>query len=156
MNKNVVIALVLAALLVLVFMMLSKNKQPSTSVVDEITQTEMEDELTANQLEVALSEQNSSGETGTVTLVEENGQVTVTLAMQGFPEDTPQPAHIHVGACPDVGAVKYPLTNLVNGQSVTTLEVTLAQLESELPLGINVHKSASEASVYTACGDLLF
>jgi len=62
-NKNVVIALVLAALLVLGFMMLSKNKQPSTSVVDEITQTEMEDELTANQLEVALSEQNSSGET---------------------------------------------------------------------------------------------
>ena len=156
MNKNVVIALVLAALLVLGFMMLSKNKQPSTSVVEEITQTETGDDSMANQLEVTLAEQNESGETGTATLVGENGQVIVTLSMQSFPEDTPQPAHIHVGSCPNVGVVKYPLTSVVNGESTTLLEVTLAQLENELPLGINIHKSVPEAGVYTACGDLTF
>ena len=156
MSKNLVIGLVLIVLLVLGFAMFSKNRQTSLAPVSEIGQTQMEDELATNLLEVALTEQNESGETGAATLLEENGKVTVTLAMAGGPGATSQPAHIHVGSCPDVGAVKYPLTNVVNGESTTTLEVTLAQLESELPLGINVHKSAAEAGVYVSCGNLVF
>ena len=116
----------------------------------------VDDTLMEGTLTLNLSEQNDSGQTGTATMVEADGQVTVTLSMLGFPEDTPQPAHIHEGVCPDVGAVSYPLTNLVNGESVTVLDVTLAQLESELPMGINVHQSVTESSVYTACGDLVF
>ena len=103
---------------------------------------------------VTLAEENDSGQSGVATLVEDDGVVTVTIAISGFTANTPQPAHIHIGSCPDVGAVKYPLTNVVDGESVTVLETTLAQLRSELPLGLNVHKSAPEASVYTACGDL--
>lgn len=37
--------------------------------------------------------------------------------------------------------------------SVTTLDVTLAGLKAQLPLGLNVHKSAAEAKIYTSCGD---
>jgi len=59
-----------------------------------------------------------------------------------------------MGACPGVGAVKYPLTSIVNGASTTVLSVTLDQLKKELPLAINVHKSATEVSTYTACGPL--
>ena len=76
--------------------------------------------------------------------------------MIGAPENVSQPVHIHVGSCPEVGEVKYPLTNVLDGESVTTLDVTLEQLEIELPLAINVHKSVTEASVYISCGDIQF
>jgi len=117
---------------------------------------EESDDEEETQITVELEEQNDSGESGTAILKEENNQTTVTITMTGFQEDVSQPAHIHVGSCPDVGAVSYPLTNVLNGESETTLDVTLAQLESELPLGINVHKSVDNASVWTACGDLEF
>jgi len=147
-------------LLALVFLWFLFSRQPQTDTMTDSTIPEEEfivdDTLMEGTLTLNLSEQNDSGQTGTATMVEADGQVTVTLSMLGFPEDTPQPAHIHEGVCPDVGAVSYPLTNLVNGESVTVLDVTLAQLESELPMGINVHQSVTESSVYTACGDLVF
>jgi len=120
-------------------------------VGEDSDQTEEE-----TQIIVELTEENDSGESGTAILVKENGQVIVTLSMIGAPENVSQPVHIHVGSCPEVGEVKYPLTNVLNGESVTTLDVTLEQLEIELPLAINVHKSVTEASVYISCGDIQF
>lgn len=105
---------------------------------------------------ITLNTQNNLGQSGTATLTEDsNGYAVVTLAMTGgeFPE--PQPAHIHIGSCPNPGAIEYPLTNVVDGQSVTVLGISLGDLLSSAePLAINVHKSAAEASVYTACGDI--
>lgn len=114
------------------------------------------DEEESNEIEIDLIEENDSGESGEAELEEENGQVTVKISMTGFAQDVSQPAHIHTGECPDVGEIVYPLENIVNGESETTLNVTLEQLQSESPLGINIHKSVEEASVYTACGDLEF
>jgi len=122
----------------------------------ENTGEDAEEKNETNELIINLLEQNDSGESGTATLTEESGQVTVTISTTGFVENVSQPAHIHLGVCPDVGAVKYPLTNLLNGGSVTTINVTFGQLEDELPLAINVHKSAEEASVYVSCGNLEF
>lgn len=107
-----------------------------------------------NKVTVTLLGENSSGESGNATLEEVSGKVTVTLALTGFTAGVSQPAHIHVGECPGVGAVKYPLTPVVDGKSVTTLDVTMAGLKSQLPLALNVHKSAGEVKVYTACGPL--
>jgi hypothetical protein len=162
MNSKLLIILVAVALLVGLFFIFS-GQSPTVPEMADPTETAdtTDSQLTDDEQEtpgvifVNLNEQNNSGETGSATLTEENGQVTVALSMQGYLEDTPQPAHIHVGSCPDVGAVQYPLMNLVNGESTTVLEVTLAQLAGELPLGINVHKSVPEASVYTACGDII-
>lgn len=103
---------------------------------------------------VALTEQNYSGQTGTATLTQEDGKVMVSLAMVGGNFTTPQPAHIHIGACPTPGVVKYPLTNVTNGESETTLSVDMKTLMSQSPLAVNVHKSAAEVAVYTACGDI--
>lgn len=64
------------------------------------------------------------------------------------------PAHIHAGACPTPGAVSYPLAAVTAGRSETTLTVSTKELLAQLPLAINVHKSAAELSVYVACGDL--
>ena len=145
MNKKLLTGIVLIVLLFLGFRYFS-NRQTVVAPNDVVE----------NQMVVTLSEQNDSGETGTATLVEADGMLMVTLAMEESPAGVPQPAHIHVGACPDVGAVAYALENVVDGASETTLELTLAMLESETPLAINVHKSAVEAGVYTSCGDLLF
>jgi hypothetical protein len=105
---------------------------------------------------VTLDEQNELGQTGIATLADNaSGKLVVTLAMTGGTFTAAQPAHIHLGACPSPGSVKYPLTNVVNGKSVTTLDVSWADLvDAGDALAINVHKSAAESSVYTACADL--
>lgn len=108
----------------------------------------------SNETTVNLKPVNGSNESGTATLTGENGLTKVIVTLTGYTKDIEQPAHIHLGACPGVGAVKYPLTAVVNGTSATTLPITLAQLKKELPLAINVHKSATEVSVYTSCGPL--
>lgn len=109
---------------------------------------------TAKTIQVDLSTQNNSGQSGKAVLTEVDGKVKVILNITGKPSTVAQPAHIHVSNCATIGAVKYPLTSVTNGASQTTLDVSLDQLVSQLPLSINVHKSAAEASVYVACGDI--
>ena len=99
---------------------------------------------------------NNSGQKGIAVLEETAGKVKVTLTMTGTKYTAAQPAHIHVGVCPGVGAVKFPLTGVSGGKSVTMLTVSMADLAAAGPLAINVHKSAAEASVYTACTPLGF
>ncbi len=103
---------------------------------------------------VTLGAQNNSKEMGTATLKEVDGKVTVTLDLTGTPKGVSQPAHIHTGSCPNPGAIKYPLTNVVDGKSETTLDVTMDKLRSELPLAVNIHKSAAQSKVYVSCGNL--
>jgi hypothetical protein len=105
---------------------------------------------------VNLATQGTFGQSGTATLIENaEGKVVVTLAMTGGSFTAPQPAHIHVGSCPKPGAVKYPLTSVEDNKSVTTLDVSMQDIENSTErLAINVHKSAADSSVYTACGDL--
>jgi hypothetical protein len=125
-----------------------------TATDGTVDTTTMVPEDAAGMKTVMLAEQNDSGQTGTVVLKELEGQVMVSVTMEGAVSAVPQPAHIHVGKCPTPGAVKYPLTNVVNGMSETTLDVSMADLEAAGELAINVHKSAEEVSVYIACGDM--
>lgn len=101
-----------------------------------------------------ISEQNDSGMSGVAMLEAEDGKTKVKIRLVGAPAGVAQPSHIHIGSCPNVGAVKYPLTALMNGRSETLLDVSIDALRAELPLGLNVHKSAAEAGVYVACGNL--
>ena|SRR3989344_7042147 len=149
MNKKLVIGIIVVVVAVVGFLMLSNKPTEEVSQPEETTQASPSSEVT-----VTLSEQNASGESGTTTMMGVDGKVKVTLNLTGAPDAITQPAHIHVGACPDVGEVKYALTSPVNGVSETMLDVSMDQLKSELPLGINVHKSEEEASVYVSCGDI--
>jgi hypothetical protein len=152
MNKNLLLGfIVLLVVGVGYFFFTNSSSTPPT------TPTPTGEEMTSpamSEFTITLADQNDSGESGTAVLVEEDGKVKVTLSLTGAPVGVTQPAHIHVGACPDVGAVKYPLTSPVDGVSETVLNVTLDQLRSELPLGLNVHKSVAESSVYVSCGNL--
>lgn len=138
-----------AGVIFTVYLVISAQPNVVPERTDETASEQMEGVVT-----VEINEQNDSGETGMATLTQVDGEVVVSLSTQGYTEGIQQPAHIHLGSCPDVGAVEYPLTNVVDGESETTLEVTMDELESGLPLAINVHKSVPEVSVYTACGDL--
>lgn len=102
---------------------------------------------------IDLGEQNSSGESGTATLTADGEQTVVVIALTGAPADTPQPAHIHSGACPEVGDVVYPLTNIEGGASETTVAAPLADLQAAA-YAINVHESEEAIQNYVACGDL--
>lgn len=150
MGKNIIMLLGAAGVIFTVYLVLSAQPNLAPDRTQETATEQME-----GVVSVELNEQNDSGEMGMATLTEVEGEVVVSLSTQGYAEDISQPAHIHLGSCPDVGAVEYPLTNVVNGESETTLEgVSMDDLESGLPLAINVHKSVPEVSVYTACGDL--
>lgn len=152
MNKNLLYAV--AGILVLVAVWYFVFNKPSEIIAPESATTEPI--MASEEVFIPLLEQNNSGESGKASLSEVDGKVKVTLTTVGAPAGVTQPAHIHVGTCPDVGAVTYPLTSVVDGMSETILDVSLDQLKSELPLGINVHKSVAEASIYVSCGDLVF
>lgn len=143
-------------LLVVGYMLFSNKQQPAPEPqpATTIMQETASPSAAMSEITVTLSEQNNSSVSGTATLTEKEGKVKVTLKLTGAPAGITQPAHIHMGKCPEVGAVKYPLTSPVDGMSETMLDVSLDKLLSELPLGINVHKSTTASTVYVSCGDL--
>ena len=113
-----------------------------------------EEERLESALQFDLLPQNNSGLSGKAMLKEENGKVRVRVQLSGPKSDVPQPAHIHGGSCPKPGAVYYPLASVEKGKSETLVDVSLAKLKSELPLAVNLHKSAAESGIYVSCGDL--
>lgn len=164
-NNEVVRNLLILAALVLIavggFVVYSQKSQapapasiPTPEAIVEETDTPSALPLEENSIDIKLSPQSDSSETGVVSLVEKDGKVRVVINMLGTPIDVPQPAHIHTGKCPTPGDVKYPLTNVLNGKSETTIGTTIEDLRKMMPLVVNVHKSTTEASAYVACGDL--
>lgn len=156
-SRNLIVGILILILLVggaYVVFKRSQTADRSTAAPQTIATATPEASPLKKQVMINLTEEKGSSESGMAMLVEDNGKVVVTLEMSGAPAGVPQPAHIHVGKCPEVGAVKYPLTNVVDGKSNTTIDTTLDNLMTQLPLGINVHKSVSQSSVYVACGDI--
>jgi len=115
----------------------------------------LEEKEVSEPVVVVMNAQNNSGLTGVATLTDMNGVTSVELDLTGAPKDIVQPAHIHFGSCAEIGEVAYPLESPVNGVSKTTLNTSLGDILTKLPLAINVHKSSEEAGVYVSCGDLL-
>lgn len=104
---------------------------------------------------IQLGAQNQSRESGTAKLTPlDGGQTKVEISLKNAPKDVAQPAHIHEGSCANLDPKpKQGLDNVVNGKSTTTVPVSLQELVDG-KTAINVHKSAEEAKVYVACGDI--
>ena len=92
---------------------------------------------------------------GAATLTAVDGQTQVVINIEPSPEgaDVEQPVHIHDGSCSELGTVVYPLSNVVDGSSTTTVDATLESLRTG-DFAVNVHKSPDEAAVYVSCGDV--
>lgn len=120
---------------------------------EEEEEGEMGAEVTSTT--TVLAEQNNSGESGTATLTKENGTTKVVVTLTGQSEDADQPAHIHVGSCATIGAVLYPLNNVVDGKSETIINAELAEiLSAAAEISLNVHMSPLDLGTYVACGDI--
>ena len=87
---------------------------------------------------------------GAVTLVDEGNTTKVIVDAKPTDPNVPQPVNIHTGSCTNVGPVKYPLSNIVNGRSISPVLATLAELKSGGYV-INLQKSTKEPDVYVAC-----
>ena len=159
MRRNLLVLILLTVLGLggFVFYVLKSQKpagnQQAAGAAPEQPSTPSALPLEADAINITLTPQNDSGETGVASLVEKDGKVLVVLNVMGTPIDIEQPAHIHTGFCPNPGEVEFPLTSVLNGRSETTIDTTMANLKKMLPLAINVHKSEEEAKVYVACGD---
>jgi predicted lipoprotein with Yx(FWY)xxD motif len=106
-------------------------------------------------VQIALHEQNASGESGTVTLEAMGTQTKVTIDLAGAPAGVNQPAHIHEGTCATLNpAPAFPLSPVQDGKSDTVVDVALDTLLAG-SYAINVHRSPAEIAVYVACGDLV-
>ncbi|MDO8522858.1 MAG: DUF4382 domain-containing protein [bacterium] len=141
----------------------AKIEIDSNNIIQIVGQGKV-DAKNEGEVKLNLSSQNNSGIAGTATLDSEDGKVKVTLKLNevstgivgrlGISVGATHPAHIHLGSCASIGAVKYPLNSTVDGKSETTINVSLASLKAQMPLAINAHKSPDEPGVYVACADL--
>jgi hypothetical protein len=108
----------------------------------------------AKSVSVKMGAQNKSGESGSAKLTPEGDQTKVEITLKGGPKGVAQPAHVHEGSCAKLDPKpKYPLSNVVDGKSTTTIPVKLADLQGG-NMAINVHKSAEDVKTYVACGDI--
>lgn len=127
----------------------------STDTSDSMIQTE--EVLTTPMTKTfVLTEQNGSGQNGVATLSEgPAGNAVIAITVSGGDQNVSQPAHIHVGSCPNPGAVKYDLTNVTPETTETTLDASYEDIANATEkLAINIHKSAEEIGIYTACGNI--
>jgi hypothetical protein len=102
------------------------------------------------ELSLELVEQNGSGQSGTATLTPAGeGSTRVVLELESPPEE-PQPAHVHSGTCDDIGDVFAPLESLTEGESESTVMLSLDELQRG-GLIVHAHKSEAEFDVSVAC-----
>jgi hypothetical protein len=129
-------------------------EEVATEITDTQSAVDTAEALLEEALTLDLDEQNGSGISGTATITPtgtDSFDVLIELTGAGA---GPQPAHIHPGTCANLDPTpKYPLSNVENGRSETSVQAPPLDLISE-DLAINVHKSEAEADTYVACGDL--
>jgi Cu/Zn superoxide dismutase len=108
-----------------------------------------------NSVTLTLNAENGSGESGTATLFPEGKQTKVVINMVNTPAGVAQPAHIHEGRCDNLNKKpKWPLEPVKDGRSQTVVAASIDEITKN-PTAINIHKSAEEAQVYVACGNIV-
>ena len=97
----------------------------------------------------------TGAQNGVATIAEVGGKVQVQYGFVDAPEGVVQPAHIQAGTCANPGDLKHLLDFPVDGVSAPDLDISLAALNAELPLVINVRKSLEELVTSVACGEII-
>ena len=110
--------------------------------------------LRANLVGFSMGPGRDADQSGAVLMEPTIGDRTLVFVdVEPGPAGVLQPIHIHEGSCPDVGAVAFPLQDVLAGKSGTVLDLPIDDLRTG-DFAINVHQSADEAGVYVSCGDI--
>lgn len=104
---------------------------------------------------IQLGSLSNSGQTGTATLTSTiDNKTQVVIELRGEPPNAQEPSHIHTGTCKKLNPKPaYLLQNVVGGTSTTTVNATLASLETG-HFSVNVHESTANIGTYVACGTI--
>ncbi|PZR58322.1 MAG: hypothetical protein DLM50_04215 [Candidatus Meridianibacter frigidus] len=115
----------------------------------------MHNAMSGKVLNINMGAQSGSKQTGTATIKGAPGGIWVKVAVFNEPKGARQPAHIHLGTCQKLNPAPWkPLSNVVNGTSVTTIKgVSVDQLKHG-KYAINVHASAANLKKYVSCGGI--
>jgi hypothetical protein len=95
----------------------------------------------------------TSSQSGTITFQAMGSETKVIINITKELASADEPAHIHVGGCKNPGAVKFPLTNVVHGYSVTILNMPISEA-TVAGMSVNIHKSTQQLNIYVACGNI--
>ncbi len=104
---------------------------------------------------IKLLEQSGSRQSGSVVLTDMGATTKVVITLTGAASEVAMPSHIHSGTCEKSGAITYPLNDVVRGSSQTTVAASLKDIVKNLPIYVNVHKSAAQLQTSIACGSIL-
>jgi len=108
---------------------------------------------TGNSITVTLGPGRDGSQPGTAMLMAMGNQTEVNISITPGAAGVPQPVHIHQGTCDNLGAVVYPLTNIVDGKSMTLVNASLSSLET-CNFAINAHMSQAGINTYVSCGTI--
>ncbi|HEY8298796.1 MAG TPA: hypothetical protein VIG32_12335 [Candidatus Baltobacteraceae bacterium] len=125
-----------------------------TALATPNTMHKMHNEMATKTLNINMGPQNGSKQNGTAMVKNVGGKLMVKVAVFNEPKGASEMAHIHAGTCAKLNPKPWkPLSNVVNGTSMSTISgVTLKQLEDG-HYAINVH-DAKNPKRYVSCGDL--
>lgn len=142
--------LALATALVAAALVIDRGADSVSAVQETVTVTMTE----------AVGPDGGGSQTGTATLTAvDASQTEVVINIDPSPDgaDVEQPAHVHAGTCDNLpgslGEIVYPLENVVNGTSTTTIDAGLDSLQTG-DFAINVHESGTALGVYVSCGNI--
>ncbi len=96
-----------------------------------------------------------SGVTGKAELKDMgDGTTHVVIELEGFEQDVAMPAHLHEGTLDEYDPKpKYPLENVVNGTSESTVDASLDEIVSE-DFIVAVHESEENIANVVAAGQV--
>lgn len=147
-NKKIIIPSIVG-IFVIGGILLSKEHMQSAAMQTAVVES--------SPITVPLQAVNKGGvgQTGKAVLTEKQGKVIVAIAITGGAKLTnQQPVNLHSGACDAHGPRAYTLHDIINGHSVTTIDATFAKLKGQYPLYIDAHKSDTQRTIDTMCGNL--
>lgn len=108
----------------------------------------------SQEINISISEENMSKETGMATIKEEDSKVYIAFKINNFPEEIIQPSYIYSGACGSLGQIIYQLESVSNSESETILDASFDELKEQFPLSIVIHKAPTEMGTIVACGEI--
>ncbi len=105
---------------------------------------------------IKLNELQGSGDFGTATLTEvSSNQVRIVIQMGGtMPMEHNHPVDVYTGSCTNIDPKPvFPLNAVTNGQSDTTISISMTALMAGR-YAIILHESPAALASHTACGDI--